>query len=380
MRTALAAAIAGAAGGFCVLVLLFFIIYFIILRLRTNSRSSGTGSSDPSVQGGRGAELSITSGMSSGTRQLTLEELNAATKNFSDDMNLIGRGMFGDVYKGLLHDGNFIAVKRRFCPPSQQFVQEVNYLSTIRHRNVVSLLGYSQENNLQMLVYEYVPNGSVSTHLFGTNQVSRLEFKNRLNIAHGAAKGLSYLHSLNPPLIHMDFKTANVLVDENFIAKVADAGLKSLLDRVGGPTGPGPSYSTSIDDPFLDPNVKETGRYTKESDVYSFGVFLVELVSGKEAKSNQSIIQLLQDYSSSNNNASQIIDERMGGNFTAEGMGEFLRLISWCLNPVTGKRPPLNYIELEMERISEMEMSLTTIMGEQGTPIVTLGSQLFKPK
>ncbi|RLN35403.1 hypothetical protein C2845_PM03G35000 [Panicum miliaceum] len=118
---------------------------------------------------------------SHGARCLTLEELNLASRNFSN-ANFIGHGMFGEVYKGLLQDGTIVAVKRRHSPPSQEFVQE--------HRNLVKLLGYCQENGMQMLVYEYIPNGSVSTHLHGNSHAPgvRLEFKHRLSIAHGTAK------------------------------------------------------------------------------------------------------------------------------------------------------------------------------------------------
>ncbi|KAF0902678.1 hypothetical protein E2562_018306 [Oryza meyeriana var. granulata] len=99
-----------------------------------------------------------------GASCMTLEELSSATRNFSN-VNLIGHGMFGEVYKGLLQDGTIVAIKKRHFPLSHEFIQEVNYLSSIRHRNLVNLLGYCQENGMQMLVYEYVPNGSVSTHL-----------------------------------------------------------------------------------------------------------------------------------------------------------------------------------------------------------------------
>ncbi|XP_073106574.1 probable serine/threonine-protein kinase PBL21 isoform X2 [Elaeis guineensis] len=347
-------------------------VWYCLLR-----RRSVTNSSEPSLQG-QSIEMSFGGGVSyppglQEARRFTLEELNVATKNFGN-INLIGYGMFGEVYKGLLHDGMIVAIKIRPSAPRQEFVEEVHYLSSIRHRNLVSLLGYCQENDLQMLIYEYIPNGSVSTHLYGSGQVatSRLEFKHRLSIAHGAAKGLGFLHSLNPPLVHMNFKTANVLVDEDFIPKVADAGLRSLLDRIDDA---GPSSRMTTDDPFLDPEVKESGRFSVTSDVYSFGVFLMELVSGREARSDLHIIELAQSYQEPSN-ISTLVDQRMGSSFTSEGMSEFLRLIAWCLNPSSERRPPMNFVESELDRIREKEMSLTTIMPE-GSTTVTLGSQLF---
>ncbi|URD78215.1 STYKc [Musa troglodytarum] len=175
------------------------------------------------------------SGCGRSARQFTLEELEEATKNFSES-NLVGTGSFGLVYKGLLLDGTIVAIKRRVSVPRQKFVEEVEILSEIRHRNLVTLIGYCQEGGLQMLVFEYLPNGGVSHHLYEGEQLShsRLEFKQRLAIAIGAAKGLAHLHSLAPPLVHKDFKTNNVLVDENFIAKVADAGLHKLVEAHAG--------------------------------------------------------------------------------------------------------------------------------------------------
>lgn len=184
--------------------------------------------------------------------------------------------------------------------------------------------------------------------------------------------GLDHLHALHPPFVHMNFKTANVLVDEDFIPKVADAGLRILLYRVDGAG----SAQITLDDPFLDPEVKEIGRFSVKSDVYSFGVFLVELVSGQEAKSEQSIRKWVQTYHDLSD-ISSLVDQRMSSSFTVEGMREFLQLIIWCLNPTGERRPPSSYLVTELDRIREKEMSMTTIRGE-GTTKVILGSQLFK--
>lgn len=376
MSRTLAAALGGAAGAVALIAICIILVRHCLLNNRSNSRrSSETNSSDPSLQVGRNVELTLTGGIAytsdfQGARCFSLEELNLATKSFSD-INLIGYGSFGEVYKGLLQDGMVVAIKRRLGAPSRDFVEEVRYLSSIRHRNLVSLFGYCQENGLQMLIYEYIPNGSISTHLYGASQASKvkLEFKHRLSIAYGTAKGLSHLHSQNPPLVHRNFKTVNCHVDEDFIPKVGDAGLRSLLDRINGSS----SSNILADDLFLDPEVKESRRFSVKSDVYSFGVFLLELITGREAKFDPDIIELAKNYQESN--ISTIVDHRMGS-FTSEGMLEYFRLISWCVNPSGERRPPMNYVESELDRIHEKEMSLTTIMGE-GTTSVTLGSQLF---
>ncbi|XP_010249313.1 PREDICTED: putative serine/threonine-protein kinase isoform X2 [Nelumbo nucifera] len=383
MSRTLAALLGGAAGAVALVGMVIVFLWFCLSQNRSISRPSETGSSDQSVQVGRTSRVELSLRPlppdSREARRFLMEELALATKDFSD-MNLIGEGKFGKVYKGLLHDGMVVAIKKRSGAPSQEFFEEVRSLSSIRHRNLVSLLGYCQENDQQMLIYEYIPNGSVSSHLYGTGQVSgeRLEFKHRLSIAMGAAKGLAHLHSLSPRLIHKDFKTSNVLVDENFIAKIADAGLRNLLGRVDAA---GPSSQIMADDIFLAPEVREFRRFSEKSDVYSFGVFLLELVSGHEAmqsrssESGRNMVEWAHNYDDSSN-ISTIIDQRLGNSFTTEGMKEFIQLTVRCVDPSRERRLTMSYVVGELDRILEKEMSLTTIMGE-GTTTVTLGSQLF---
>ncbi|XP_043703724.1 probable receptor-like protein kinase At5g18500 isoform X1 [Telopea speciosissima] len=386
MSRILAALIGGAAGAMALMGMIMVFLWFCLCQNRSISRTSETGSSDPSVQVGRniGHELSLAGGVSlppelHEARSFTMEDLALATKNFND-INFIGEGKFGKVYKGFLHDGMIVAIKKRLGMPTREFFEEVRYLSSIRHRNLVSLLGYCQENEQQMLIYEYITNGSVSSHLYGAGQVSheKIEFKRRISIALGAAKGLAHLHSLSPHLVHKDFKTANVLVDETFIAKVGDAGLHNLL---GGVDVAGPSSRMMADNVFLAPEVKEFGRFSEKSDVYSFGVFLLELVSGREADQSvssgldQKLVEWAQNYQDSSN-ISSIIDRKMGRSFTTEGMKEFIQLTVHCVEFSSERRPTMNHVVAELDRILEKEMSLTTIMGE-GTTTVTLASQLF---
>ncbi|KAM1014829.1 hypothetical protein TB2_044570 [Malus domestica] len=377
MSASLAAILGGAAGAVTLVGISIILIWFCVSRNRSVPRTSETGSSDPSIQVGRhgGVELSMRE-----TRCFHMEELSLATKHFSDK-NLIGQGKFGEVYMGFLQDGMLVAIKKRPGTASQEFINEVHYLSAIQHRNIVTLLGYCQENNLQFLVYEYLHSGSVSSHLYGTGQHSRekLEFKNRLSIAQGAAKGLAHLHSLSPRLVHKDFKTANVLVDENFIAKVADAGIRNFLGRVDIA---GSSSQVTADEMFLAPEVREFRRFSEKSDVYSFGVFLLELVSGREARdfassdSNQNMVEWVQNIQEGSN-VSCIIDERLGNSFTGEAMEGLIQLIMRCVEALSERRPSMSNVVTELDRIVEKEMSLTTIMGE-GTSTVIPGSQLFK--
>ncbi|OWM71267.1 hypothetical protein CDL15_Pgr011394 [Punica granatum] len=312
----------------------------------------------------------------SGPRQFSLEELEQATKQF-DDSNLIGYGSFGSVYKGLLRDGTVVAIKRRPGTPRLEFIAEVSYLLEIRHRTLVTLLGYCIESGFQMLVFEYLPNGSISNHLYyetGQDPPIKLEFKRRISIALDAATGLYHLHSLKPPLLHRSFKTSNVLVDENFIAKVSDAGLSRLLERI---EEAGPSSQTSAT-AFQDPEAGVSGIFSEMSDVYSFGVFLLELVTGVPAPDAESLgpHRNLMQWVESRQKSNNLVDRRLLGTFTSEGIRDFIRLALLCIVLPGIKRPKMDMIVLELERIREKEMALTTFMGE-GTAIITPGSELF---
>ncbi|KAH7676762.1 Non-specific serine/threonine protein kinase protein [Dioscorea alata] len=273
------AVIAGvAAGGLALVIIGLFFLWFYIFKSRAlSSKTSET------VEWNRGGRMSSTgcgpSGDQQSLRQFTLQELELAAKNFNES-NYVGKGTFGLVYKGLLLDGTLVAIKRRLGYPMQEFVEEVRSLSKIWHRNLVTLIGYCQEGGCQVLVYEYMPNGSISSHLYDTRRdpTVRLEFKQRLSIAIGAAKGLSHLHSLVPPVIHKGFKTSNVLVDENFVAKVADTGMVKLLQKIED----GDPFQTSESNVFSDPEIPNLEELREAGDVYSFGVFLLELVIGRE--------------------------------------------------------------------------------------------------
>ncbi|KAL5785280.1 hypothetical protein ACOSQ2_007672 [Xanthoceras sorbifolium] len=381
MSRSVATIIGGAAGALAVLAILIGLVWFCKSQCKNvSNKNSETGSSDPSalVEWNRGAGTSSAPEQPlfgpQGARQFTLEELETATKQFSES-SLIGYGSFGPVYMGLLRD-TVVAIKRRPGSPRHELVAEVTYLSEIRHRNLVTLLGYCQENGYQMLVFEYLPNGSICNHLYDTGQdiSSKLEFKQRVSIALGAAKGLFHLHNLRPPLVHKNFKTANVLVDENFIAKVADSGVSKLLEKI---EEAGPSRMSNVN-VFRDPEVDESGAFTEMSDVYSFGVFLLELVTGEEALhiqalgSYEALIQWVRTRLSSND----FVDRRLIGTFTTDGIRDLIRLTLQCMSFPGKKRPKMEMVMSELERIQEKEMELT-FMGEGTTATITLGSELF---
>ncbi|KAK9110236.1 hypothetical protein Sjap_018296 [Stephania japonica] len=222
-----------------------------------------------------------------------LDELKRATNNFSTK-NLIGRGGFGIVYKGILSDGALVAVKNLIESNFQgdrEFVNEVEIISNLRHRNLVSLRGccvvnnddydLGEEQKQKYLVYDYMPNGNLDDHLFlSKNEKSTLSWPQRKNIILDVAKGLAYLHyGVNPAIYHRDIKATNILLDAEMRARVADfghakqikEGQSHLTTRVAGTHG------------YLAPEYALYGQLTEKSDVYSFGMVVLEIISGRKA-------------------------------------------------------------------------------------------------
>ncbi|PKU73485.1 receptor protein kinase TMK1 [Dendrobium catenatum] len=221
-----------------------------------------------------------------GNMVISIQVLRNVTNNFSEE-NVLGRGGFGTVYRGELHDGTKIAVKRMESGVMgskglNEFKSEIAVLTKVRHRNLVSLLGYCLDGNERLLVYEYMPQGTLSRHLFGWKEegLKPLEWKKRLSIALDVARGVEYLHSLaHQSFIHRDLKPSNILLGDDMKAKVSDFGLVRLAD------GKGCSVETKLAGTFgyLAPEYAVTGRVTTKSDVFSFGVILMELITGRKA-------------------------------------------------------------------------------------------------
>ncbi|CAA6654231.1 unnamed protein product [Spirodela intermedia] len=218
----------------------------------------------------------------------TFRELAAATKNFRQE-SLLGEGGFGRVYKGRLEStGQVVAVKqldRNGLQGNREFLVEVLMLSLLHHPNLVNLIGYCADGDQRLLVYEFMPLGSLEDHLHDIPPDKEpLDWNTRMKIAAGAAKGLEYLHDkANPPVIYRDFKSSNILLDEGFHPKLSDFGLAKL-----GPVGDKTHVSTRVMGTYgyCAPEYAMTGQLTLKSDVYSFGVVLLELITGRKAIDN----------------------------------------------------------------------------------------------
>ncbi|OVA18084.1 Protein kinase domain [Macleaya cordata] len=377
----IAAVVSGCVGATLLVVITLLLVYVCLMRVkRFVRRTSETGSSSPSppvdwVRENVSPHAGVVSLYETGNlRQLTILELEHATFNFSES-NVIGEGGFGLVYKGLLQDGSIVAIKRRIHEPSQSFVCEVENIGCIHHRHLVKLIGFCQENHQQLLVYEFLPNGNVGKHLYDSEgfPIRKLDIRQRLSIAIGAAKGLEYLHCLVPPFLHMHFRMRNVLVDDNFAVKVSDFGLSKLVvdgNRAG---------SSSDVDYFLDPELRLSNEYSPRSDVYSFGVFFLELISGREAldRNQSEPSQNLVTQAMGTSSLDDFVDSKLREKSATAAMQRMMELALLCLD--TGiRRPTMKMVVRELELIQEREMGhQETVPGEE-ISVVTLGSELFK--
>ncbi|KAG5092477.1 hypothetical protein AAZX31_18G197800 [Glycine max] len=319
-------------------------------------------------------------------KEFTFRELALATNNFSSSTK-VGQGGYGNVYKGILSGETLVAIKRAAegsLQGKKEFLTEIELLSRLHHRNLVSLIGYCNEEQEQMLVYEFMPNGTLRDWISGKSEKAkeRQNFGMGLKIAMGAAKGILYLHTdADPPIFHRDIKAGNILLDSKFTAKVADFGLSRLASFEEGSNNT--KYMSTVvrgTPGYLDPEYVLTQKFTDKSDVYSLGIVFLELLTGMQPISRGKHIIYEVNQACRSGKIYSIIGSRMGL-CPSDCLDKFLSLALSCCQENPEERPSMLDVVRELENIvamlSESEASLPDVTldnsGEMA-PSSSLGS------
>lgn len=304
---------------------------------------------------------------SSNVRSLTFNELKTATRNFRPD-SIVGEGGFGAVFKGWIDEhtyapskpgtGMVIAVKKLNQEGFQghkEWLAEVNYLGQLHHPNLVELIGYCLEDEHRLLVYEFMPRGSLENHLFRRSSYFQpLPWNLRVKVALEAAKGLAFLHSAEIKVIYRDFKASNVLLDFSYNAKLSDFGLAK-----DGPTGDKSHVSTRImgTHGYAAPEYLATGHLTTKSDVYSFGVVLLELLSGRRAidknrpQGEHNLVEWAKPCLLNKRKVFSIMDNRLDGQYPGIEAQKLASLSLQCLSNSSKLRPNMNQVVSSLDQL-----------------------------
>ncbi|KAG2615324.1 hypothetical protein PVAP13_3NG063600 [Panicum virgatum] len=346
--------VGASAGGAVLAVAVIAIAIFISRRKRTPKRTEDR--SQSFVSWDMKSTSASTAPQLRGARTFSFDELRKITNNFSE-ANDIGNGGYGKVvYRGTLPSGQLVAVKRSqqgSLQGSLEFRTEIELLSRVHHRNVVSLVGFCLDQDEQILVYEYVPNGTLKESLTGKSGV-RLDWRRRLRVVLGAAKGVAYLHELaDPPIVHRDIKSSNVLLDERLNAKVSDFGLSKPL----GEDGRG-QVTTQVKGTmgYLDPEYYMTQQLTGKSDVYSFGVLMLEVATArKPLERGRYIVREVKaavDRSKDLYGLHELLDPALGA--ALAGLEQYVDLALRCVEEAGADRPSMGEVVGEIERMVKM--------------------------
>lgn len=340
-----------------------------------NSKYVSNDGNDPTIPSSKVSSAPLTPRsegeilQSSNLKSFSFSEVKAATRNFRPD-SVLGEGGFGSVFKGWIDENSYaptkpgtgmvIAVKRLNQESYQghrEWLAEVNYLGQLHHPNLVKLIGYCLEDEHRLLVYEFMPRGSLENHLFRRGSYFQpLSWNLRMKVALGAAKGVAFLHSAETKVIYRDFKTSNVLLDSNYTAKLSDFGLAK-----DGPTGDKSHVSTRVMGTYgyAAPEYLATGHLTTRSDVYSFGVVLLEMLSGRRAvdknrpSGEHNLVEWARPYLTNKRKIFRVLDNRLEGQYSLDAAFRVSTLAFRCLSTEPKFRPLMNEIVKELEQLQD---------------------------
>lgn len=296
----------------------------------------------------------------------TLRQLAEATKNFREDY-LLGRGGFGCVYKATLGNGQVVAVKQldlNGFQGNREFLVEVLMLNLLHHPNLVNLHGYCVDGDQRLLVYEYMPLGSLEDHLHDlAPDQEPLDWRTRMKIAAGAAAGLEYLHDkANPPVIYRDIKPSNILLGEGYHPKLSDFGLAKL-----GPVGDKTHVTTRVmgTHGYCAPEYALTGQLTVKSDIYSFGVVFLELITGRRPQDSdrppeeQDLVAWARPLFKDQKKFPNMADPLLHGRFPRRGLYQALAIAAMCLQEKAKHRPPIREVATALSYLASQTYDRT---------------------
>ncbi|KAK3160612.1 hypothetical protein QOZ80_1BG0061890 [Eleusine coracana subsp. coracana] len=348
------------------------------------SRSSGTGhthlaglhSSASGPSGSLGSSITTYAGQA---KTFKFAEIDKATDGF-DDSKVLGEGGFGCVYQGTLENGTRVAVKvlKRYDGQGErEFLAEVEMLGRLHHRNLVKLLGICVEENARCLVYELIPNGSVESHLHGADrEIAPLDWNARMKIALGAARALAYLHEDSSPcVIHRDFKSSNILLEQDFTPKVSDFGLARTARGEGSQ-----HISTRVMGTFgyVAPEYAMTGHLLVKSDVYSYGVVLLELLTGRkpvdmsQPAGQENLVAWARPLLTNVLSLRQAVDPLLGPSVPLDSVAKAAAIAQMCVQPEVAHRPSMGEVVQALKLVcSEGDDSLGSGRFSQELPVQT---------
>lgn len=307
-------------------------------------------------------------------RYFSLREIKKAIDSFGEN-KLLGRGGFTNVYKGLIDDGaTVVAIKRLSSPFHQrpdEFRTEMQLFSKLRHRHLVSLIGYCNEKKTMMLVYEYMARGSLEDHIY--SKENPLTWKQRLQICLDAAKGLDYLHTgTKHTIIHRNVKSANILLDEKWVAKMSDFGMsrehRSDWDKSHVTTAVAGTFG------YLDPEYYMSMRLTVKSDVYSFGVVLFQVLSARKPiipSLPRKQVNLISWAISCFNKGKlhKIIDPNLKGQIAPKSLNKFMETAVACLSDRAIDRPAMRDVIESLELTMQLQEAAAQDEGNLSKPV-----------